>query len=132
MYGMCLCTCVCVYLGEVGRRDTHPQARHPLPLRECLCLNLELTDLASLAGQQASGILLTLSPQLELTRVMLCLAILGGTQVLQGKHSTDQTPPSACSCFYLSPEQEQGRNTIARWRHGPTSGAVFACDKHFR
>lgn len=62
-----VCACAHVYMciwGGRSRRETHPQACHPLPLKQCLSPNLELTDLPRLAGEQTSGILLTLLPQL--------------------------------------------------------------------
>lgn len=139
-----VCACahvhVCIW-GEGDRRKTRPQPCHPLPLRQCLSLNLELTDLARLAGPQ--GILLTLPPW--------CWSYKGSATTMPGNLrwklwielrpsrasillTTPLHQPSAVFTEVLNRSEAEHNCQVETLSQGhcPTSGVPFACDKHFR
>lgn len=61
---LCLCVCVCTYVCDVCVRcDQMKTALSLFPLRQGFSLNLEITVLSRLAGQQVSGPFLSLLPK---------------------------------------------------------------------
>lgn len=96
--GMYACMCIYVWWSEY-----YPISLSTLFLRHDLLLNLELTYLASLAGQQAPVIFLSLFLQLwDYTQVFTW--VLGAeltVSYLQGKHFIDQMTFSSSKRFKI-------------------------------